>query len=110
MVEAGLTDNNPLLRFAAETYLADLRGKVNALVLGCTHYPLLTGTLTQVLGDITFINPATATAQAAKTLLVKTSNLSEPTIEYYTSGNPQAFQELAGYILSDSVIPLPSRF
>jgi glutamate racemase len=116
MVEAGLTTRpgNPLLHFAAETYLADLRGKVNALILGCTHYPLLTNTLTQVLGNITFINPATATAQAAKTLLVKTSN-PKPVIEYYTSGDIEVFGKLAKFVLNQEIeprgfAPHPTRF
>ena len=73
MTEAGLAGipNHPLPIFAAKTYLADLRGKIDALVLGCTHYPLLTDALTHALGDITFVNPAIATAQATKDLLTE---------------------------------------
>ena len=99
MVEAGLKDH-PIPRFAAETYLADLRAKVNALILGCTHYPLLQDAITHTLGDITFINPATATAIAAAQQITQ-STQNEPTITYYTSGNPEIFAKMARVILKE---------
>jgi len=107
MVEAGLTTtkNHPLLFFAAENYLADLRGKVNALILGCTHYPLLQDALTHALGEITFINPATATAEAAKNLLTPSPD-SIPEIAYYTSGEPENFSKIARFILNEDCNPL----
>ena len=132
MVEVGLAaiKNHPLPRFAAENYLADLRGKVNALVLGCTHYPLLTDTITQVLGDITYVNPATATAEATREKLqkhdahfqntsamrvappqaaqpAKPVQLTQPAqgtlakIEYYTSGNVKKFSEIAEIVMGE---------
>lgn len=106
MIEAGLTTikNNPLLFFATENYLSDLRGKVNALVLGCTHYPLILDALTNTLGEITFINPATATAEAAKALL-SSPNCEPPSIEYYTSGEPEKFAEIARFILNEDCKP-----
>jgi glutamate racemase len=106
MVEAGLTtQNHPLLYFAAENYLSHLRGKVNALILGCTHYPLLQNALTHALGELTFLNPATATAQAAKGILPPPPE-STPQITYYTSGDPKKFQSLARFILNESCTAL----
>jgi glutamate racemase len=104
MVEAGLSTqkNNPLLRFASDTYLADLRGQVNALILGCTHYPLVCETLTQTLGKIDFINPATATATATKAAITPSAN-TRPKIEYYTSGDTQTFKNLARFILNEEI-------
>ncbi|MCL2217147.1 MAG: glutamate racemase [Defluviitaleaceae bacterium] len=108
MVEAGLAaiKNHPLTRFVAEFYLCDLRGQVDAVVLGCTHYPLLTDALTYALGDITFINPAQATAQAAKELLSGDSgdgdhndSDSPGKTTFYTSGDPEAFARTAHSIL-----------
>ncbi|MCL1884265.1 MAG: glutamate racemase [Defluviitaleaceae bacterium] len=111
MVEAGLTtiENHPLPIFAAQTYLADLRGKVNALVLGCTHYPLLKGALSHVLGDITFINPAIATAEAAKNLLPPSPE-TIPEVDYYTSGEPEKFAKIARYILKEDCKPKKATF
>jgi glutamate racemase len=103
MVEAGLAseENHPLVKFAAENYLADLRGKVNALIFGCTHYPLLQNALSQVLGEILFINPATATAEAAKKILPSIDS-SPSEITFYTSGNAKIFSQIAKNILNES--------
>ena len=50
-VEAGITGGPDLLA-VAETYLAPLQAAdIDTLILGCTHYPLLTGVLSYVLGD-----------------------------------------------------------
>src|SRR5882672_7543496 len=40
LAEEGWADND-VARTIAETYLRDLRSKVDTLVLGCTHYPIL---------------------------------------------------------------------
>ena len=117
MVEAGLTTvkNHPLLFFAAETYLEDLRGQVNALILGCTHYPLLTDAITRALGEITFINPATATAEAAREELTRLKMLAPASspgtpgnygnpggeVTYCASSNPKKFAEIARVILGE---------
>jgi glutamate racemase len=110
MVEAGLTTtkNHPLLNFAAENYLWELREKITAIILGCTHYPLLTPALIHTLGEITLINPATATAQAAK----KTSPPTTPTpkITYYTSGNPKKFNKIAKFILNEKCNAKKGKF
>jgi glutamate racemase len=106
MAEAGIKNNHPLLTFAAENYLADLRGKVNALILGCTHYPLLTDTLRNVLGEIAFINPASATAQATANAVPKRTESSPPVITYCTSGDPEVFSQTAEYILNEKCTAL----
>ncbi|MCL2576907.1 MAG: glutamate racemase [Defluviitaleaceae bacterium] len=110
MVEAGLTKNNPLLNFAAENYFSDLRGKVNALILGCTHYPLLTDALTRTLGEIIFINPATATAEATREILPPPPENSPAIIEYYTSGNPKNFAKIAQFILNEKCTAKKASF
>jgi len=49
-VEAGITGGPELLE-VAHRYLDPLReAEVDTLVLGCTHYPLLTGVISYVLG------------------------------------------------------------
>ncbi|MCL1862867.1 MAG: glutamate racemase [Defluviitaleaceae bacterium] len=100
MVEAGLSTDNPLLQFAADNYLSDLRGKVDTLVLGCTHYPLVQGALVRTLGEITFINPATATAIATKDAITPSRD-KKADIVYYTSGDTESFSELARIVLKD---------
>ena len=63
-VERGVTSGRQLLGLA-ESYLAPLNAAgVDTLVLGCTHYPLLTGLLSVVMGDsVTLVSSAEETAK-----------------------------------------------
>ena len=58
-VEAGITGGPELLACAQE-YLQPLRdADIDTLILGCTHYPLLAGVLSYVLGDrVTLVSSA----------------------------------------------------
>src|SRR5436190_22031017 len=50
-VEAGVT-SGPEVLAVAEEYLAPLReADIDTLILGCTHYPLLAGVLSLVMGE-----------------------------------------------------------
>ncbi len=63
-VERGVTSGRQLLGLA-ESYLAPLSAAdIDTLVLGCTHYPLLTGLLSVVMGDsVTLVSSAEETAK-----------------------------------------------
>jgi glutamate racemase len=63
-VERGVTSGRQLLGLA-ESYLAPLNAAgVDTLVLGCTHYPMLTGLLSVVMGEqVTLVSSAEETAK-----------------------------------------------
>jgi len=63
-VERGITSGRTLLGLA-ESYLAPLvAADIDTLVLGCTHYPMLTGMLSVVLGErVSLVSSAEETAQ-----------------------------------------------
>jgi glutamate racemase len=63
-VERGVTSGRRLLNLA-ESYLAPLNAAgIDTLVLGCTHYPLLTGLLSVVMGEsVTLVSSAEETAK-----------------------------------------------
>ncbi len=63
-VERGVTSGRQLLGLA-EAYLAPLNAAgVDTLVLGCTHYPMLTGLLSVVMGEqVTLVSSAEETAK-----------------------------------------------
>jgi len=109
MVEAGLPTTHPAMRFAVEMYLSDLRGKIDALVLGCTHYPLLTDAFTATLGDIELIDIGEATAQATKEQLTQLNLLagddSLPTHCYYVTGPGDVFRTTGSLILQEACKP-----
>jgi glutamate racemase len=63
LAEEGWT-HGEVPRLVAEEYVGSLRGKVDTVILGCTHYPLLLAVLAETLPDTRFVDSAEATAEA----------------------------------------------
>jgi len=108
-VEAGITGGPELLRVAQE-YLMPLReAGVDTLVLGCTHYPLLTGVIQWVMGDdVVLVSSAEETAKDVyRTLaahdLLRDSALPEPEHRFLATGDPQAFAAMGRRFLGPEV-------
>ena len=95
-VEAGVTDSPEVLR-VAEEYLAPLRhAGVDTLVLGCTHYPLLAGVISYVIGDeVTLVSSAEECAKEVFATLTDTGLVRSaprtPTLRFLTTGSPELF-------------------
>ena len=53
------------------------RGTVDAVVLGCTHYPFIAGTIRDVLGEVALFDGAHGTALQLKRKLVECESLSQ---------------------------------
>jgi glutamate racemase len=69
LAEEGWAENE-VTRTIAATYLAELRSRVDTLVLGCTHYPILREVIQQTVGeDVNLIDSGVATALEVKSLL-----------------------------------------
>ncbi|HZK84391.1 MAG TPA: glutamate racemase [Desulfosporosinus sp.] len=70
LIEAGLA-NSAEARGIAQTYLAPLQtAGVDALILGCTHYPFLTPVIQEILGDdVLIVDPALAVVKELELLL-----------------------------------------
>ena len=108
-VEAGVTGGDELLALAHE-YLRPLReADVDTLVLGCTHYPLLTGVLSYVMGEsVTLVSSAEETAKDVyRTLvaegLVRDPALPEPVHQFMATGDPAVFQRLGRRFLGPEI-------
>jgi glutamate racemase len=108
-VERGITSGPDLLAIA-ETYLGPIRDSgVDTLVLGCTHYPLLTGAISYVMGDnVTLVSSAEETAKDVyRTMvehnLLRTSN-NAPTLRFQATGDAEAFGKLARRFLGPEVL------
>ena len=78
LIEAGDL-SHPDLRAAARAYLEPLlQNQVEAIVLGCTHYPLLTPLLQELLPDgVLLIDPALAAVARLGPLLASLGDLPE---------------------------------
>jgi glutamate racemase len=70
LAEEGLTDDE-IAVMVAERYLKDLKEKgIDTLVLGCTHYPLLKGVISKVMGKgIALIDSAVETVREIRRTL-----------------------------------------
>ena len=99
-VERGDT-TSPELRAAAAGYLAPLKERgIDTLILGCTHYPLLSGLLQLELGpDVVLVSSAEETAKDVYAELLRTdmlrSDAAPPHHEFLTTGEVAPFHELA---------------
>lgn len=108
-VEAGVTAGPELLETAAR-YLRPLQeADVDTLVLGCTHYPLLTGVLSYVMGDtVTLVSSAEETAKDVYRALVSHNLLrtepSQPRHHFLATGDPVSFEKLARRFLGPEVL------
>ncbi|MGA0210187.1 MAG: glutamate racemase [Candidatus Nanopelagicales bacterium] len=98
LVEAGITSGLDVIS-AAQEYLSELQAAdVDTLVLGCTHYPLLTGAISYVMGDnVSLVSSAEETAQDVYRVLVANDLLrgaSSGPAEYafYVTGDPTEFE------------------
>lgn len=79
LAEEGWADNQ-VARAVAETYLKDLRAKVNTLVLGCTHYPILRAVIHEAVGEnVSLIDSGEATAAEVK-LRLRENGLARQTL------------------------------
>ena len=108
-VEAGITGGPELLAVAHE-YLDPLTAAdVDTLVLGCTHYPLLTGVLSYVMGEgVTLVSSAEETAKDVyRTLvandLLRDPSLPEPEHRFMATGDPIAFERLGRRFLGPEI-------
>ena len=108
-VERGDTSSAELLA-VAEDYLAPIiAAEVDTLVLGCTHYPLLTGVISYVVGDdITLVSSAEETAkdvyrELASTAGFRDESLGPPEHRFLATGDPAPFARLGRRFLGPEV-------
>ncbi|MBF0687725.1 MAG: glutamate racemase [Cellulomonas sp.] len=115
LVEAGVTSGPDALATAHE-YLDPVRAAgVDTLVLGCTHYPLLTGVISYVMGDqVTLVSSAEETAKDVYRTLVAHGLERDPaagpaTHRFLATGDPGSFATLARRFLGPEVEAVEPR-
>ena len=111
-VEAGQTAG-PELEGIAREYLAPLKEEgVDTLILGCTHYPLLTGVIGRVMGDnVRLVTSSATTANVTYNELVDRDLLhaprrgagDEPQHQFLTTDASSRFPILARRFLGPEV-------
>jgi len=108
-VEAGVTGGAELLAVAHEYLDPVAAAGVDTLVLGCTHYPLLTGVLSYVMGDgVTLVSSAEETAKDVYRVLASADQLRDPELPaprhtFFATGDPVEFARLGRRFLGPEI-------
>lgn len=118
LVEAGLS-RSPEARGIARTYLAPIQeAEVDALILGCTHYPYLAPVIQEILGErIALVDPAQAMVDELKEVLDQLEHKNEDkngiqeTYEvtgevkyrFFVSGDPELFEQVGNTLLPGQI-------
>lgn len=109
LAEEGWTEGD-VPQLVAERYLAPFReDAISALVLGCTHYPLLRDAIAKALPDVALVDSATATAEAVHALLSEQGALreaAEPDHAVFVTDLPNSFARVAERFLGRSLPPV----
>jgi glutamate racemase len=107
-VEQGVTSGPELISVAHE-YLDPLTtAGIDTLILGCTHYPLLTGVISYVMGDdVTLVSSAEECAKDVYRMLVE-HGLDRadgtPTHRFLTTGQPEEFATIGQRFLGPELV------
>jgi glutamate racemase len=109
-VERGMTSGRQVLGLA-QSYLEPLqRARVDTVVLGCTHYPLLAGVLQIVMGpDVTLVSSAEETAKDLVRVLMSRDLARQPEDpphaphEFLATGDPEPFRRLGRRFLGPEI-------
>ncbi|MBB6378691.1 glutamate racemase [Pseudonocardia eucalypti] len=120
-VERGMTSGRQVLGLA-QGYLEPLqRAQVDTVILGCTHYPLLSGVLQLALGpEVTLVSSAEETAKdvlrvlSELNLLRAPGDAPPPAHEFLATGDPEPFRRLGRRFLGPEIgvvapLPAPTR-
>lgn len=108
-VERGETSGEAITKIAREYLKPMINADIDTLVLGCTHYPLLTGVISYVMGnDVSLVSSAEETAKGLYRVLVENSLLrgsseNPSTHKFLATGDARAFELLARRFLGPEV-------
>lgn len=110
LVESGWTENK-VAELTAKEYLAPLKKRrIDTLVLGCTHYPLLKKIISGAMKGVTLVDSATETAEMTSAYLKekKLFNLSnrKGKTEFWLSDISPFFIDAAKSILCEKEIKI----
>ena len=111
LIEKGVVDG-PKLEGVARSYLEPLmRRQVDAVILGCTHYPLISAAINRILGpEVRLISSAGQTALEVGRILSRRGYLRLPrdaddlvVSTYVCSADPAEFAALGGRFLGEEI-------
>jgi glutamate racemase len=97
--------NTHVAREVAGVYLEPLvDAGIDTLVLGCTHYPILRGTIERVLGGkVAVVDSAETTAQVVRETLGESAGCDDPSRTFLVTDAEERFRRIAGEFLESEI-------
>jgi len=105
LAEEGITQGK-IANDVISMYLGELKGKIDTLILGCTHYPLLKKAIENFMGsDVTLVDPAVEIAKTVRNFLEKNNLLNETggDLNIHLTDVPPHYKELIERFLGQKV-------
>jgi glutamate racemase len=108
LVEEGRTEGTEALRIVRDRLAPLLTSRVDTLILGCTHFPLLGRVISEVVGrNVALVSSADETAFEVRDLLERTGWLHERAgggrLRILTTGDPRRFRAIGQRFLGVSL-------
>jgi glutamate racemase len=108
LAEEGWTDHKATELIAKEYLFPLTLEKIDTLILGCTHYPLLKEVISKVLHQtVTLIDSGEATASAVTRLLdelsLRNTSKLKPNLQFFVSDVPFKFTEVGEQFLGQKL-------
>ncbi|HTR80390.1 MAG TPA: glutamate racemase [Bacteroidota bacterium] len=108
LVEEGWIDHKATEMIAKEYLFPFIGEKIDTLVLGCTHYPLLKNVISRALkGGVTLIDSGEATAIEVQNVLeercLKNPSREKPNLQFFVSDIPSKFSEIGERFLGSKM-------
>ncbi len=105
--ESWYSEDDPIVLETVKRYLKPVMDfGADTLIMGCTHYPVLSKALSRVLGDnVTLINAGTTTAKAVKEYIYTNGlqNQGGGEHRFFVSDKPDYFKEQASVLLEKNI-------
>lgn len=110
LVENGMTDpDDEIVRLVVSRYMKVMKeNEVDTIILGCTHYPLLTEAIRREMGDsVSLIDSGKETALYTKKILQENGLLADASgdkePQFFVSDTPADFEKYAGIFLRRNI-------
>ena len=105
LVESGKTDpENAEVKEAVEKYISPLKEKqIDTLILGCTHYPMLSEAIERCIGEIEFVDVGEEAAKKVAQIVLQNgiaAHREKGKCSFFVTGDEEAFKKGAASFLN----------
>jgi len=108
LIEKGIFSGEKIENILKKNLNPMIQNKIDQLVLGCTHYPILIKTIKSLIpSHIKILDSGKAVAKQTNRLLIKNkseSNLLDPSYTFYCNGSDQSLNKILNFKFTINII------